>query len=92
MIFEPESRWNWNNEFEKFMTHWEHEAEKLKDTTLDLEGCCKISDVFHKDWDGLLIRKPEEVSDDILLRIEQLDSKLNSTLAMVCSCSEENSN
>jgi hypothetical protein len=91
MILESDDEKNWLNEFEKFISHWEEETEKLKVKSLDLEECCKISDVFHKEWDELLIKRPEGISNDIILKFERLDNKLSSVLAMVCSCAEENS-
>jgi len=76
----------WLDELEEFISHWEREAETIKERTLDLDECCKISDVFHKNSDGLLVRRPVGISDDeIFTRLERLDGKLNSTLAMACS-------
>ena len=77
---------NWLDELEKFISHWERETETIKERTLDPEECNKISDVFHRDSDGLLVRRPVGISDDeIYTRLEKLDGKLNSTLAMVCT-------
>ena len=80
---------NWWDELEEFISHWERESEIIKERTLDHEECNRISDVFHRDSDGLLVRRPVGISDDeIFTRLERLDGKLSSTLAMVCVSSE----
>jgi len=77
---------NWLDELEKFISHWERESEIIKERTLDPEECSKISDVFHRDSDGFLMRRPVGISDDeIFTRLERLDGKLSSALAMVCA-------
>ena len=91
MILESDVSENWKNEFENFISHWEKEVEILKGRTLDLDECCRISDLFRKDRDGLLINKPLELSDEIFLKFDQLDNKLCSALAMVCGCFKNNS-
>ena len=80
---------NWLDELEKFISHWERETETIKERALDPKECNRISDVFHKDSDGLLVRRPVVISDDeIFTRLERLDGKLGSALAMVCTSSE----
>lgn len=77
---------NWLDELEEFISHWERETEIIKERTLDPEECSKISDVFHRNSDGLLMRRPVGISDDeIFTRLERLDGKLSSALAMVCT-------
>lgn len=77
---------NWLDELEEFISHWERESEIIKERTLDPEECSKISDVFHRNSDGLLMRRPVGISDDeIFTRLERLDGKLSSALAMVCT-------
>lgn len=89
MDLEPDVKKNWLNELENFISHWEEETKTIKDQTLDPEECYRISDVFHKDSDGLLVRRPIEISDDeIYTRLEKLDGQLNSALAMSCTSSE----
>jgi len=80
----------WRHELEKFISHWERETETIKDRSLDLDECSKISDIFHKDSNGLLVRRPVGISDEeVYTRLEKLDNKLNSALAMVCGYSED---
>jgi len=77
----------WLHEFESFMSHWEQETESIKERSIDTKECCKISDGFHRDSDGLLARRPVGLSEGtVFSRIDQLDHKLNSALAMVCYC------
>ena len=80
---------NWLDELEKFISHWESETELIKQRTLYPDECDKISDIFHRDSDGLLVRRPVEISDEeIITRLEKIDGKLGSALAMVCTSSE----
>ena len=80
---------NWLDELEKFISHWESETESIKQRTLDPGECGKITDIFHRDSDGLLVRRPVGISDEeIFTRLERLDGKLGSVLAMVCTSSE----
>jgi len=89
MELEPESK-TWQQEAEYFITRWEIETEQIKEKNLDPDQCCLISDTFHRDSDGLLIKKPVvPVHNDILARLDQLENTLNSTLAMVCTCSKK---
>ena len=79
----------WLEEVERFISHWEQEAESIKLQSLAPDECGKISDNFHKKSNGLLVRRPVALPDgDILKRIENLDNKLNSTLAMACKAPE----
>ena len=89
MNMEPDVKKDWLDELENFISHWEQETEIIKDKTLDFEECCRITDVFRDDWDGLLLKRPPGMADDDFLRLEQLDNKLNSALAMVCGSPEE---
>jgi hypothetical protein len=80
---------HWLEELEQFISHWEQEAELLKEKQLDLNECNEITDVFHSNSDGLLVRRPVEISDEeIFTRLERLDGKLGSALAMACASSE----
>ena len=89
MSFEVDAKGNWLDELEKFISHWEQETESIRQRSLDLDECNNITDVFHRDSDGLLVRRPVGISDEeIFTRLERLDDKLGSTLAMVCTSSE----
>jgi len=81
---------NWINEAEKLILHWERETELIKSRVIDLQECSRISDVFRKECDSLLIRKPVGMTnEEVYTKMEKLGNKLNSTLAMVCRSSEE---
>jgi hypothetical protein len=89
MNMESDIERDWFNELEKFISHWEQETETIKERTLDPNECSKITDVFHRDSDGLLVRRPVGISDEeIYTRLERLDNRLGSALAMVCTSSE----
>ena len=89
MNMETDNKQHWLEELEQFITHWEQETELLKEKQLDLNECDEITDVFHRNSDGLLVRRPVEISDEeIFTRLEQLDNKLGSVLAMACTSSE----
>ena len=86
MSFDENSERIWLDELERFIFHWEKETETIKERALDPNECSKITDVFHRDSDGLLVRRPVSIADEeIFTRLEQLDGKLNSVLAMVCT-------
>lgn len=89
MNMESDIERDWFNELEKFISHWEQETETIKERTLYPNECSEITDVFHRDSDGLLVRRPVGISDeDIYTRLEKLDNRLGSALAMVCTSSE----
>ena len=89
MNMESDIERDWFNELEKFISHWEQETKTIKERTLDPNECSEITDVFHRDSDGLLVRRPVGISDEeIFTRLERLDGKLGSALAMVCTSSE----
>jgi hypothetical protein len=75
---------SWLEELETFIARWEQETQMIQAKTLDLEECHRISHAFYEDEDVLLVKRPPGVSDDVFLRLEELENKLNSTLAMVC--------
>ena len=77
------------NDLDTFIAHWEREVERLKEQALEFDECCKISDGFHRDWNGLLVRRTTSLSDNEYIRLQELDTKLNSALAMVCRCSRD---
>ena len=80
---------NWFDELEHFISRWEMETQTIKDKSLNPEECDNISALFHKDSDGLLVRRPVGISDEeIFSRLERLDGKLGSVLAMACTSSE----
>ena len=89
MTLDPSSDQHWLMDFENFFNHWEKEVEELKAQELGLDDCCKISEDFHRSWDGLLVRRSISMSEEDFARFQQLDSKLNSALAMVCGCSRK---
>ncbi len=89
MEFESESK-TWRQEAEYFITRWEIETEQIKEKNLDPDQCCQISDTFHRDADGLLVKKPAApIHNDIVARLDRLENTLHSTLAMVCTCSKK---
>jgi hypothetical protein len=79
---------SWQEEFDNFIAHWEEETRIIRDKTLELEECHKISSIFREDQDALLMRRPPGVSEEIFLKLEELENKLNSTLAMACTFNE----
>jgi len=86
---EIDNKQRWLEELEQFITHWEQKAELLKEKQLDLNECNEITDVFHSNSDGLLVKRPLGISsEEIFTRLEQLDGKLGSVLAMACTSSE----
>ena len=86
MGFEFDVEKNWLDELERFISLWEQETETIRQKTLDIKQCNDIAEVFHRGSNGLLIRRPVGISDEeIYTRLEKLDGKLNSVLAMVCS-------
>ena len=77
---------DWLEELESFIFNWEQETEAIKQKTLNCNECSDIAEVFQRASNGLLVRKPVGISDDeIFIRLEKLDGKLNSALAMVCT-------
>ena len=89
MEMESDVEKNWRTELEDFISHWERETETIKFKTLNPQECDEISKLFQKDSDGLLVRRPPWMSEDeIYTRLEKLDNKLSSTLAMVCRSSD----
>jgi len=79
----------WQDEFEQFISHWEGETHSIMNRSLNNEECDNISALFTKGSDGLLLRKPVDISnDEIFSRLEQLNGKLGSILAMACTSSE----
>jgi hypothetical protein len=86
MDFNVDVERNWLDELEQFISRWEMETKSIKDKSLDAEECDHISALFHKDSDGLLVKRPVGISDEeIVKRLEKLDGKLGSVLAMACT-------
>jgi hypothetical protein len=76
----------WLSEVEQFFSYWEKANEEIQERSLHPKECSDISEMFQQDSDGLMLRRPVSVSEtEVLARIDLLDSKLNSSLAMVCS-------
>ena len=76
----------WLSEVEQFFRYWEQANEEIQERSLHPDECSDITEMFQQDSEGLLLRRPVGVSDqDILTRLDTLDSKLTSSLAMVCS-------
>jgi len=71
----------------EFLMYWEREVDMLKEKQLDSEECSEIADLFHRDRDLLLCRRPLGVAeDDIASRLQPLAGKLDASLAMaLCS-------
>lgn len=85
MSFDSDIHKNWLEELERFIYLWEQEAESIKQKTLNLNECNDIAEVFQRGSNGLLVRRPLGISDEeIYSRLEKLDGKLNSVLAMAC--------
>lgn len=83
---QKDGRQQWLEEFDHFVFFWEQEAELLKEKQLSLSKCNEISDVFHKNSDGLLINRPGDIGqEEILTRLDKVNDKLNCVLAMACA-------
>ena len=75
----------WLSDLEGFISHWEQETEMIKHRVLNPDECWEISRSFQENCQSLLVRKPVGMHDDVLSKIERLDDKLNTSLAMVCT-------
>jgi hypothetical protein len=81
----------WFTEVEQFFSYWKKATEEIQERSLHPNECSDISEMFQQDSDGLLLRRPVGISDqEILSKLDQLDSKLNSSLAMVCTTHQKN--
>ena len=89
MTLDPSGDQHWLMDFENFFNHWEREVEILKTQELGLDDCSKITEDFHRSWDGLLVRRSVSMSEVDFARFQQLDNKLNTALAMVCGYSRK---
>ncbi|MBA7493649.1 hypothetical protein ES702_04209 [subsurface metagenome] len=49
MTIQSDVEGNWRNEVEKLFSHWEQETEIIKDMTIDMEKCSRISDGFRRE-------------------------------------------
>ena len=77
---------NWLREIEDFISFWEKEIEDIMEKKLDPQECHMISKKFSRERDFLLSRKPVGVSDENLVsRLQPLNSKLNISLAVALS-------
>ena len=86
MSMELDRKQQWLEELDRFILHWEQETEILKAKQLDISQCDEITDNFHSNSDGLLLQKPADIDDEIIFsRLEKLDGKLHSVLAMACT-------
>ncbi|MFH1101275.1 MAG: hypothetical protein V1726_04485 [Methanobacteriota archaeon] len=77
----------WMQDLQEFISYWEKEVDVLKERKLDSEECCEIADLFHRDRDLLLCRRPTNVfEEEVVSRLLPLTSKLDVSLAMaLCS-------
>jgi hypothetical protein len=77
----------WVKDVCEFISHWEHEVDSLRQQQVDVRQCREIVDVFQREKDLLLCRKPVSVSDQsVMTRLTPLSSKLDTSLAMaLCS-------
>ena len=76
----------WLSEVKQFINYWEHTTDEIQERALLPDECSDISEMFQQNSDGLMLRRPVGVSEhEILTKLDQLDSKLNSSLAMVCT-------
>jgi len=81
MDFESNERWY--AELEEFISRWENEAEELKQKKLSTDECTMISKMLQKGEDELLLKRPAGFSDlTVSHKLDDLDKKLNSSLAM----------
>jgi len=86
MDFSSDVKKDWWDEFEKFISRWEGETQSIMEKSLNPEECNKINDIFHRDSDSIMVRRPADISDEeIITRLEELDGRLNSVLAMACT-------
>jgi len=83
---------DWHIQVEDFISRWENETVMISRQTLNPDECGKISEHFHRDFNGLLVRRPPGSADnDVVSRLEELNSKLGSSLAMACSWKRKDS-
>lgn len=74
---------NWYAEVEDFFVRWNEEADSIKEKVLDSIECSAITKMYHKNQDDLLLRRPVDLADQTLMRrFEELDNKIQSSLAM----------
>ena len=72
---------DWINDLHEFISHWEHELEAIKDKQLDERECSDIAERFQKDKNILLCRRPVGISEEKIMRLEPLTSRLDASLA-----------
>lgn len=73
----------WVKDLHNFILYWEKEVDTLKEKKINPNACNEIVEVFHRDRDMLLCRRPSDVSDEIIIsQLSPLASKLDSSLAM----------
>ncbi|MEM0493152.1 MAG: hypothetical protein QXS02_04265 [Candidatus Thermoplasmatota archaeon] len=74
---------SWIKEFNDFVTYWEREIDSLKNTAIDPDECNVISELFNRDKNILLCKKPSSFTDDeFISHITPLTTKLDVCLAM----------
>jgi len=77
----------WAHELIEFIQYWEKELDALKEKKLDSDECSEIMDLFHRDRDLLLCRKPLGfVEDGVMMQLTPLSVRLDASLAIaLCS-------
>ncbi len=80
---------NWLTDMQNFISHWEGEAESISQKDLNPDECTKLSNDFRKEWNGLMLRRPMDLSEqEFTTTLKKLDNKLNSNLAIACKSYE----
>ena len=84
---ESSSEENWVKDLHEFVSHWEEKVANIKEKRLGSQECTEIADLFQKDQEVLLSRRPVGVSDDhVFVKLQPLANKLDASLAMaLCS-------
>ena len=75
----------WLTEVENFFSYQENATAEIRTRSLNPDECNDISEMFQHDSNELLLQRPSHVSDEqVITRLEQLDNRLTTSLAMVC--------
>jgi len=86
----PVNEKEWTHDLQDFIQYWEKEVDELKERKVNSDECCEIVELFHRDRDLLLSRRPSAFTDeDVIVQIEPIANKLDVSLAMaLCSAPE----
>jgi hypothetical protein len=76
---------NWVKDLHEFISLWEHEINNIRNMRLNSDECSEIMEIFHRDMDLLLCRRPVGFLDDIVSKLEPLSNELDTSLAMALS-------